>query len=178
MALQAKVRMMVGMKSGMASTPLANYPQKSSATFIDGAPVKLTSNYLDATAAESSTTGANNVDLINKSSTDKFLGIALGTAVSGITSNIVVAEFRPGTHFVGNLVADVQANAKVSKVGSTVYFGQDDTSDTHWGWSVTAPSSSAASYVQGIVTTLIDPASTINGRVGVRVTVGNTFTGL
>jgi hypothetical protein len=60
----------------------------------------------------------------------------------------------------------------VSKVGSTVYLGKV-TAETHYGWSLTAPSST--STIKGIVVDLVDPASTVNGRVLVEVTYGGQF---
>jgi len=175
---QAKIKMIPGGKSGITSTPLANFPQKSSATFIVGAPVKLSSNTLVACSLNLSSGASSKTDFVKKSSTNLIVGISQGKAASGATSNLAVAELREGVSFIGNLIHSTASSAKVSTVGSTVYMGKDASSDTHYGWSLSAPGASSASYVAGVIDKLIDPASTVNGRVQARITVGGLLSGL
>jgi len=171
MAVQAKIKMIPAIhdpKSGFSA------PAKTSATFVEGAPVKLSSGNLVAvaTADKSSTTH------IKKSSVDTVIGIAGGKTVASSTANVLVHKLQEGMEFIGNLVHTSGASSAVaSKVGSTVYFGQDKSSDTHWGFSLTAPSS-AGSVPQAKITRLIDSASTANGRVQAIVTVGGALTAL
>ena len=82
--------------------------------------------------------------------------------------------------FIGNLVHTTVSSAKVTAAAigtTTVYIGKAKSSDTHYGWSLTAPSS-YASCVQGKITRLIDPASTVNGRVQAVITVGGALSAL
>jgi len=178
MAAQAKMKMVPGAKSGLSSTPLASYPQKTSATFIVGAPVKLASNVLVACSLNTSSGASSNTDFVKKSSVNLIVGIAQGKAVASVTTNIAVAELREGVTLIGNLVHSTASSAKVSKVGSTVYLGKDGSSDTHYGWSLSAPGASSTAYVAGVIDLLVDPASTVNGRVQARITVGGLLTGL
>ena len=175
---QAKIKMIPGGKSGITSTPMSSFPQKSSAAFIEGAPVKLSSNALVAASLNSSSGASSNTDFILTSSTNVVIGIAQGKAVSGKTSNLAVAELREGVTFIGNLVHSTASSAKVSKVGSTVYLGKDASSDTHYGWSLSGPGASSTSYVAGVIEKVIDPFSTVNGRVQARITVGGILSGL
>lgn len=170
MSVQAKIKMIPAIhdpKSGFSA------PAKTSATFIEGAPVKMSSGVLVAvsTANKSSTTH------IKKSSVNNVVGIAGGKTVASSTNNVLVHKLQEGMEFIGNLVHTTASSAKVSKVGSTVYFGKDKSSDTHWGFSLTAPSS-ASSVPQAKITRLIDSASTVNGRVQAVVTVGGSLTAL
>lgn len=167
MAVQAKIKMIPSVHqsdSGFSA------PQKTSATFVEGAPVKMSSGVLVAvsTSNKSSTTN------VKKSSTDNIVGISGGKAVASSANNLLVHKWQEGMEFIGNLVHTSASSAKVSKIGSTVYLGKDKSSDTHWGWSLTAPSS-ASSMVQGKITRLIDPASTVNGRVQAIVTKGGAL---
>lgn len=170
---QAKIKMIAGRRAGLTSLPTINAPQASAATFIVGAPVKFTSGTLaacsTANGASSSTT------YIKKSSTANVLGISLGKAAASSTNRLVVARIAEGMEFEGNLVHKSASSAKVSKLGSTVYFGKDKSSDTHYGWSLSAPGANSASYVQGKVTGLVDDASTVNGRVLVTITKGGAL---
>jgi hypothetical protein len=170
---QAKIKMIPGRKAGITSLPAFNAPQASAATFIVGAPVKLTSGKLAAvstTNAASSTT-----TFVKKSSTTNILGISMGKAVASSGANLVVARIHEGMEFIGNLVHATASSAKVSKIGNTVYLGKDKSSDTHWGWSLSAPGASSTSYVAGKITGLVDPASTVNGRVLVTITKGGAL---
>ena len=150
-----------------------NAPQKTSATFLEGAPVKLSSGVLvacsTANGASSSTT------YVKKSSTSNIIGISGGKAVASSTANLVVHKIQEGMEFIGNLVHKSASSAKVSKIGSTVYLGKDKSSDTHYGWSLSAPGANSASYVQGQITRLYDPASTVNGRVHAMITKGGAL---
>jgi len=170
MATQAKIKMIPAIHDPKSAF---SAPAKTSATFVEGAPVKLSSGTLVAvtTANKSSTTH------VKASSLNTLIGIAGGTTTSGDTNNILVHKFTEGMEFIGNLVHTSGASsAKVSKVGSTVYLGKDKSSDTHWGWSLTAPSST--SVPKGVITRLIDPASTANGRVQAVVTLGGALSAL
>jgi hypothetical protein len=174
---QAKIRMMPGKKSGLTSLPLSNYPQKSSATFIQGAPVKVASGVLAAVSTANKGTSSL-ITYVKLSSLNNVLGISQGVAVSGVTTRLCVAEIREGMEFVGNLVEKSASSAVASKVGDTVYMAKRKSVDTHWGWTTDTPGASSTSYVQGVITELIDPASTVNGRVSVRITVGGALSAL
>lgn len=143
-------------------------PQKSSATFVQGAPVKLSAGTLKAV----SVTSKSSVEMIKASSLNNVVGISSGKATSGATTNLLVHKIQEGMEFVGNLVHITASSAKVSKIGSTVYMGKQST-DTHYGWSLSAPSST--NTIKGIITRLIDAASTVNGRVQVQVTLGGAL---
>jgi hypothetical protein len=149
---------------GITSAPIYTGPQASAATFKDGAPVKLASGNLAAVSAASSTSS------ITFAPDTTTLGLASGAAAASSTGNIGVTCIVPGQSFQGNLIHGTASSAKVSKVGSTVYLGKH-ASDTHWGWSLTAPSSTA-SYVTATIVGLIDAASTVNGRVLAQVVQG------
>jgi len=151
-------------------------PAKTSATFVEGAPVKMSSGTLVAcsTANKSSTTH------VKKSSVQTIVGISGGKTTSGDTANILVHKLQEGMEFIGNLVHTTVSSAKVTAAAigtTTVYIGKAKSSDTHYGWSLTAPSSSG-SVVQGKITRLIDPASTVNGRVQAVITVGGALSAL
>lgn len=163
---QAKIKMI---PATHMSTSGFSAPQASSATFVEGAPVKLSSGTLAAcsTANKSSTTH------VKTSSLNTMVGIAGGKATSGVTTNILVHKWQEGMEFIGNLVHTSVSSAKVSKIGSTVYIGKAKSSDTHYGFSLTAPSST--SVPTAVVTRLIDPASTVNGRVQAIVTLGGAL---
>lgn len=169
MAVQAKIKMIPANHQSDAGF---NAPQKSSATFEVGAPVKLSSGVLVAcsTANKSSTTHVANSSLNN------IVGISGGDAEASSTDDLYVHKWQEGAEFIGNLVHTSGASsAVVSKIGSTVYLGKDKSSDTHYGWSLTAPSS-PSSAIAGVITRLIDPASTTNGRVQAIVKTGGAFT--
>jgi hypothetical protein len=168
---QAKIRMMVGRKRGLASTPALNFQQASAATFVAGAPVKLASGKLTAPSTANGD-GSSTTTYVKASSTANVIGISQGTAVASSDDRLVVAPIQEGMVFEGNLVHKTQSSAKVSKIGSTVYLGKDKSSDTHWGWSLSAPGASSASYINGTIVGLVDPASTVNGRVLVEIKKG------
>jgi len=172
MAVQAKIKMIPSTHqndSGFSA------PAKTSATFIVGAPVKLSSGTLVAPSVNTSSGASSNTDFVSKSSTASVIGLAGGKTVASSTNNVLVHKFQEGQEFIGNLVQSTASSAKVSKIGSTVYLGKDASSDTHWGWSLSAPGASNASYIQGIITRLLDPASTVNGRVQAQVVVGGAL---
>ena len=154
---QAKIKMMAATHqndSGFSA------PQKTSATFIQGAPVKLSSGTLAAVSGAS----VSSVLYPNKSSFASLIGISGGKAVSGITTNILVHKSKEGMEFIGNLVDTSASSAVISKIGSLVYVAQAS-GDTHFGWSLNTPGASSTAYIAGRITRLIDPASTVNGRV-------------
>ena len=168
MAVQAKIKMIPSVHQSDSGY---SAPQNSSATFIEGAPVKLTSGELVAV----STTNKSSTTHVAIASTSNILGISGGKAVNSVTTPLLVHKIQEGMEFIGNLVhTSGAASAKVSKLGSAVYLAKDKSSDTHWGWSLTAPSSSG-SAVGGKIVRLIDPASTLNGRVQVQVTKGGAL---
>jgi len=171
---QAKIRMMVGRRAGLTSPPMISAPQGTAATFVPGAPVKYSSGTLVAVSTTASIGASSALTVVKKSSTSNIIGIAEGDADASSTSNLAVALIAEGQEFVGNLVHNAASSAKVSKVGSTVYMGKA-TTDTHWGWSLTAPGASSASYVKGTIVGLVDAASTVNGRVLVKVTGGGAL---
>ena len=146
-------------------------PQDASATFVQGAPVKLNTSG-DLVACTTVTVAS--VIYIATGSASTIIGIAGGKAVSGITTNLLVHKIKEGMEFIGNLVHATASSAKVSKIGSTVYMG-NVASDTHYGWSKDTPGGSSGNYVRGTITRLVDPASTVNGRVQVQVTKGGAL---
>ena len=169
---QAKIRIMPGRKAGLTSTPAFTGPQKTSASFETGAPVKLSSGNLAAV----STNSAGSILYVKKSSTDNCVGMAEGDAEASSTNDIVVTRIMEGMEFSGHLieVTASASSAKTSKVGSTAYLANDGT-DTHWGFSLNTPGASSASYIQGKITGLVDAASTVNGRVLVQITKGGAL---
>lgn len=172
---QAKIRLMVGRMSGLSSHPAYTAPQASAATFKHGAPVKLSSGNLAAVSTANG--GASSaITFVKKSSTNNVIGMSQGTAVASSTDSLVVSRIAEGMAFQGNLLHATASSAKVSKVGSTVYLAKvNSASDIHWGWSLTAPGASSTSYVQGQITGLVDPASTVNGRVLGQITTGGAL---
>jgi hypothetical protein len=167
---QAKIRIMAGRRAGITSLPAFTGPQETSAAFVQGAPVKISSGNLVAV----STTSAGSLLYLKKSSTANVVGFAQGTARASVTENIVVARIQEGAEFEGNLIDVSASSAKTSKVGSTAYLAKVS-ADTHWGFTLNTPGASSSSYVQGKVTGLIDAASTVNGRVSVQLTVGGAL---
>lgn len=175
MAAQAKIKIIPSIhdpKSGFSA------PAKTSATFIEGAPVKLSSGNLVAVSVNSSSGASSNTDFVSKSSVNTLVGISGGKTIASSTNNVLVHKFQEGMEFIGNLVHSTASSATASKVGSTVYLGKDASSDTHWGFSLSAPGASSTSYPALKITRLIDPASTVNGRVQAVVIVGGALTAL
>lgn len=172
MGAQAKIKMIPATHqsdSGFSA------PAKTSATFVEGAPVKMSSGVLVAVSVNTSSGASSNTDFVSKSSTASIVGIAGGKTVASSTDNVLVHKIQEGMEFIGNLVHSTASSAAVSKIGSTVYLGKDGSSDTHWGWSLSAPGASSTSYVYGKITRLIDAASTVNGRVQVQVVKGGAL---
>jgi len=122
-----------------------------------------------------STTSSSSVLYAKKSSTAAY-ALAMGTTSSGDTSSIVCARFVEGMEFQGNLVdaSASSATATAAHIGAYAYLAKVS-GDTHFGWSRNAPASSAASYLRGKITQLIDAASTVNGRVVVAITTGGAL---
>lgn len=168
---QAKIRLIPGRRTGITSAPVYTGPQASAATFAHGAPVKLSSGNLVAVSTTASLGASSGLSAVKVSSTASLVGISQGLAVASVTTDIVVTKIAEGQQWLGNLIHNSASSAKVSKVGSTVYMGKV-TAETHWGWSLTAPGASSASYVQGKIVGLVDAASTVNGRVLVEITKG------
>lgn len=167
---QAKIRIIPGRKAGITSLPVYTGPQKTSAAFVQGAPVKISSGNLVAV----STASVGSIVYLKKSSTANVIGIAQGTAVASKTSDIVVARIQEGMEFEGNLISTTASSAKISKLGSTAYLAKIS-ADTHWGFTTNTPGASSTSYVQGKITGYVDAASTVNGRVLVTLTVGGAL---
>lgn len=167
---QAKIRIIPGRKAGITSLPAYTGPQKTSAAFVQGAPVKLSSGNLVAV----STASAGSILYLKKSSTANVIGISQGTAVASKTSDIVVARIQEGQEFIGNLLSVSASSAKISKLGQTAYLAKIS-GDTHWGWTTNTPGASSTSYVQGVITGTVDAFSTVNGRVIVQPTVGGAL---
>ena len=175
MAAQAKIRLIPGSKAGLNHVPIVSAPQKTSAAFAKGDPVKLSSGNLVAVSTVNSG-AASAVTFVKTSSLNNILGIAEGSAAASSTSNIPVARIMEGVTFIGNLVHPTASSAKVSKIGSTAYLAHIAASDTKWGWTTyTTSVSSTGSLVRGTITRLIDAASTVNGRVEVEITNGGAL---
>lgn len=175
---QAKLRIIPGQKEGMASTPRIVLPQKSSAAFVAGAPVKVSAGTLVACSVTASKGTSSNLSELKKSSINNILGFADGSAAASSTGSIGVVPIREGMHFIGNLIHGTQSSAKAAAANlmtSVVRLAKVTSGDTHYGWARDAASkftSSGASIVQGKIVELIDPASTVNGRVVVKITKG------
>lgn len=172
--VQAKVRMIVARKAGLSSLPAYTAAQKTSATFLAGAPVKNSAGNLVAAGTANKGTSSL-ITYVSKSSTTNVFGISMGRARASHTDKLVVARMMEGMEFEGNLVAKSASSAKISKIGSTVYLAKRKSVDTHWGWTLDTPGASSASYIQGKITQLVDNASTVNGRVAVAITKGGRF---
>lgn len=179
---QAKTRMRVGKRSGITSAPMMNYPQHTSATFIAGAPVKMSSGNLVACSVTANKGTSSTLTEVAAGSLNVILGFAEGDAASGATGNLPVSVIQEGVEFVGHLIHGTTASAKAGTSmvlksradASVVFLGKDD-SDTHYGWIIddhSAMTGSGAGLVKGMITKLVDPASTVNGRVQVRITSG------
>jgi len=171
--VQAKIRMIPGRRAGITSLPAYTAPAKTSATFVAGAPVKNSSGNLVACSVTNAGTSSL-ITYVNKSSAGNAF-LAMGTTTSGAVASIVCSRLLEGTEFIGNLVEKSASSAKVSKIGSTVYMGLRKSVDTHYGWTTDTPGASSASYIQGTIAKLVDPASTVNGRVLVSLTVGGAL---
>jgi hypothetical protein len=160
-------------------------PQKSSATFEVGAPVKITSGVLVAVGVTASVGTGSNLSEVAAASISLIAGFSAGDAQSGATGSLGVHLIQEGMEFEGNLIHGTAASAKAaatrllkhSASGGLVRLAKVD-SDTHFGWALDASSTftgSGASIVQGVITEFIDPASTVNGRVLVRITKGGAL---
>ena len=163
---QAKIKMIPAIHQSDNGT---SAPQKASAVFIQGAPVKMSAGYLVACGL----TTLSSINTITPASLNKIVGISSGKAVASSTNDLLVHKIQEGMEFVGNLVSITASSAKASKIGSTVYLGKHS-SDTHYGWSLATPGSSSA-VVKGIITRLVDVASTVNGRVQAQITLGGAL---
>ena len=172
---QAKLRIMVGRLAGLTSPPMISAPQATAQTFEPGAPVKYSSGNLVAAGTTASLGTSSALTMVSKSSTSNILGFSEGDAEASSTANLSVTPIAEGVEFIGNLIHGTASSAKASKVGSTVYLGKVTSGDTHWGWSLDTPGASSASYINGKVVELVDAASTVNGRVIVKVTKGGAL---
>jgi hypothetical protein len=163
-------------------------PQKSSATFVVGAPVKNSAGTLVACSVTASVGTSSALSELKASSVNNILGFSRGKATSGATTSIGVDLIEEGSEFIGNLINGTASSAKaaVTKLGvnsasNVVRLAKVTSGDTHYGWAVDAKSTftaSGASIVQGVITEFIDAASTVNGRVKVRITKGGSYTAL
>lgn len=181
---QAKIAIRASRRSGLSSAPMFNAPKASAATFVKGAPVKLTTGALAAVSLSgalkipsSSSTMA--IKAVKASSRNNIIGIAEGQDVASTTTALVVRRIQEGQAFEGNLVHRTQSSAKLAAtdLGTSMILVKHS-SDTHWGFgkSTWFKSSSIASVVRGKLVGLIDTASTVNGRVLVEVTKGGALT--
>jgi hypothetical protein len=168
---QAKIRIFPGKRQGHHSAPTITAPQASAATFAHGAPVKFSTGNLVAV----STVSAGSILYVKTSSTANILGFAAGKALASSTKSIVAHTIAEGVTFVGNLIQTAasasSAVATAANIGSYAYLAKIS-GDTHWGFTLNTPGASSANYVRGILLDLIDPASTVNGRVTVQITNG------
>lgn len=175
---QAKIRIMPGRRAGITSAPRVMHAQKSSATFAIGAPVKVASSYLQAVAEVSSAGTGNTLTEVHASSLRTILGFAAGKAVDGETGKLGVDLIQDGVEFAGNILHGTAASAKLAAgkvLGTTVYLAKVTSGETHWGWSIEG-TGFTSSVVKGVVTELIDPPSTLNGRILARITLGGALT--
>jgi len=169
---QAKIRMIPGRRAGITSLPAFTAPQKTSATFVAGAPVKTSSGVL--VAASTTNAGTSSALTYPKKSSVANMYLAMGTAVASSTASIVCARIVEGMEFEGNMVAKSASSAvaTASNIGATAYMARRKSLDTHYGWTTDTPGANSASYIQGKITQLVDAASTVNGRVVVAITKG------
>jgi hypothetical protein len=152
--------------------------QKTAATFKHGAPVKIGADSAASSVAALtavSTASVGSLLYVSTSSTNVILGFATGNATASVTTEIGVHTLQEGAGFIGNLIQTASsassAFATAANIGSYAYLARQ-TSDTHWGFTLNTPGASSANYVRGVLTELIDVASTVNGRVLVRLTNG------
>jgi len=174
--VQAKIRMIPGRRAGITSLPAATAPAKTSATFVAGAPVKLSAGTLVAVSLTNAGTSSA-LQYVNKSSTSGTY-LAMGTTTSGATSSIVCARLVEGTEFEGNRVEKTASSAVTAATAlytTTYYLARRKSLDTHFGWTADTPGANSASYIQGKVVQLVDAASTVNGRVVVAITKGGAL---
>lgn len=167
MAIQAKMRIMAaGGKMGLGSTPMLTLPQKSSAAFVIGAPVKLSSGVLVAVSTTASVGTGSTLTQVKASSLNTILGFSAGKAASGATGDISVVPIMDGVLFKGSVIHGTAASAKVAAtdIGATMYLAKQTSSDTHWGFTKDS-GGSVSTDVEFTLVQLIDAASTLNGRV-------------
>lgn len=182
MAVQAKMRMMSSMRAGGGAAAVAVIPQKTSATFEIGAPVKAdsTGSAIAVSTTASLGTGST-LTGVSASSSNLTLGFAGIDAEASSTKSCVIHKIVPGARFIGNLIhgsGASSAKAQASDVYyTTVYLAKQTASDTHWGWSIDSGGSFGATYINGKIIKLIDDASTANGRVEVEIVGGGIFLG-
>ena len=181
---QAKIRIMPARKVSGGSTPMFQIPQDSSATFGVGAPVKNSSGTLVALGVTTSKGTGSLLSEAAAASIANILGFSLGKAENSVTGDLGFSPIEEGAEFVGNVIHGTAASAKAAATrllkdnASTVVRLALVTGETHYGWAVDAKSTftgSGASIVQGVITRFIDPASTLNGRVQVRITKGGAL---
>lgn len=175
---QAKIRMMPGRRAGITSAPRVMHAQDASATFAVGAPVKVASSNLVAVAETTSAGTGSTLNEVNASSLRTILGFSAGKAVASKTSKLGIDLIQDGVEFAGNILHGVAASAKLSAADvlkTTVYLAKVASGETHWGWSIDG-TGFTASVVKGVVTELLDPPSTLNGRILARITLGGALT--
>jgi len=185
MAYQAKIRMMPSTPLGGGAALITTRPQKTSATFELGDPVKIASgNVVACTGSANKGTGSTLTLGVKASSVNLMTGIAGVDAASGAVSDCPVFRFAPGARFIGNIVHGTAASAVMTTADisdNVVFIAKQTSSDTHYGWTKDVGSGISAlklTLVRGRVTKLIDPASTVNGRVEVEIIAGGVFEGL
>lgn len=190
---QAKIRIFPGTRAGHHSAPTYALRQKKAATFRQGAPVKIgadsgsssVASLLPPTTVNSGASSA--VQFVVKSSTNNVVGIAAGNALASSVSEIVVHRVGEGVAFVGNILHPTASSAKLTlaNVGATAYLARIVASvsassaaavGNNWGFTTyTTSVSSTSALMRGKITRLVDPASTVNGRVEVELTNGGLF---
>jgi hypothetical protein len=173
---QAKIRIMPGKKSGLASAPVFNAPQATAQSFEVGAPVKLASGALTAVSTTASLGASSALTVVKKSSTSNVIGFSGGDAQASSTNALLVDRMTTGMAFTGHVINGVASSAKLAttNIGDNVVLAKVTSGDTHWGFANDASStfSSYASLVKGRVVELVDAASTVNGRILVEITKG------
>jgi len=175
---QAKIRIMPSGHAGLSSTPAQTLTQATAGTAVNGAPVKIASGVITACSVTASLGASSAVSVVNKSSAATCVGILQGSMAASSTKALTLTRIQRGQRFVGHLVNGVSASAKMAATNlhDAVVLALV-TGETHWGFANDASStfSNYASLVKGKVTKLIDPASTVNGRVEVEITTGGVF---
>jgi hypothetical protein len=190
---QAKIRIFPGTRAGHHSAPTYTLRQKKAATFRQGAPVKIgadsgSSSVASFTVPTTVNSGASSlVQFVAAASTGNVVGFAAGNAKPSSTGDIVVNRIAEGVSFVGNLVhptpasavataANIGATAYLARIVASVSASSADAVGNNWGFTLyTTSVSSTSNLVRGKITRLVDPASTVNGRVEVEITNGGLF---
>ena len=156
---------------GLSATPTIQIAQKSSASFVKGAPV-----YIDSTGylAASPTDTLSSSHKAVQSVAPEVLGFAQEDAESGNTSKVGVVPALPGMMFKGQAI-DTTASSSAGALGTIaqthvggVYGIAKLSADTHYAIDL----GMASNRSPALVLELLDPVSTVGGVVGFVIRTG------